>query len=188
MGFIEVFLIGVSLSMDAFAMAVCKGLGMKKVNIKDALIIAAYFGGFQALMPFLGWLLGAGFEKFIVSVDHWIAFVLLAIVGGKMVWDGLKDDGECVAPGIDHKQLLMLAVATSIDALAMGVTFGVLGMEIVSTISIIGITTFAICIAGVYIGNVFGSRFQKWARILGGVVLVLIGLRILLNHLGVISF
>lgn len=188
MGFLEIFLIGISLAMDAFAMSVCKGLSMKKVRMKDALLIAVYFGGFQALMPFLGWLLGTGFEKFIVSVDHWIAFVLLAIVGGKMLWDGIKGEDECDVGGISHKELLMLAVATSIDALAMGITFGVLGVQILSTITVIGLTTFVICLCGVYLGKVCGSKFQQGAKILGGAVLILIGLRILLNHLGVIAF
>lgn len=174
MGFIELLLIGVGLSMDAFAVSVCKGLNMRKINYKHAFIIAAFFGGFQALMPFLGWALGSQFEQYIESVDHWIAFILLAFIGGKMVMEAIKggddedDDEKEVCPDkLDIKELFMLAVATSIDALAVGVTFAFLNVNIVFSITTIGITTFVISIAGVVIGNLFGAKYKSKAEIAG---------------------
>lgn len=191
MGLLETFLIGVGLSMDAFAVAVCKGLGMKRVNWRHAFIIALFFGGFQAFMPFLGWALGTQFASFITPIDHWIAFGLLAFIGGKMLLDAFKGEGECdescgcgdVEPALDMKELVMLAVATSIDALAVGITFAFLGVNIWLAMLIIGVTTFILSFAGVAIGNQFGSRFEKPATIAGGVVLILIGLKILVEHL-----
>lgn len=194
MGFIELLLIGVGLSMDAFAVSVCKGLNMRKINYKHAFIIAAFFGGFQALMPFLGWALGSQFEQYIESVDHWIAFILLAFIGGKMVMEAIKggddedDDEKEVCPDkLDIKELFMLAVATSIDALAVGVTFAFLNVNIVFSITTIGITTFVISIAGVVIGNLFGAKYKSKAEIAGGIILVLIGLKIHLEGVGILK-
>ena len=185
MGFLELFLIGIGLSMDAFAVAVCKGLGMGRVNKGQTVVIALFFGGFQALMPLIGWGLGRQFERYITSVDHWIAFLLLAYIGGKMVWEALRGE-ESVSGGFDLRELLMLAVATSIDALAVGITFAFLKVEILSAVSIIGCTTFLLSLLGVVIGNRFGSRYQQRAEVTGGVILVLIGLKILLEHLGIL--
>lgn len=191
MGFVELFLIGVGLSMDAFAVAVCKGLGMKRLDVRQALVIGLYFGGFQALMPFLGWLLGAQFQRFVAPVDHWIVFILLAFVGGKMIWEAVHDDGAeeeaSARPGIDHREMLMLAVATSIDAFAVGITFAFLEVAIGPAVAVIGLTTFALSVLGVWVGHQFGSRFEKPATVAGGVVLILIGLRVLLEHLGVLA-
>lgn len=188
--FIEFLLIGAALAMDAFAVSICKGLCMKKVNKKQALIIALFFGVFQAIMPFIGWVLGSQFEQYIVSVDHWIAFVLLAIIGGQMIKEALWGDDEeevCpVDPKLDIKELVMLAVATSIDALAVGITFAFLRYPIVQAISVIGVTTFIICIIGVYVGNFFGTKYKKKAELAGGIVLILIGTKILLEHLGIL--
>lgn len=192
MGFIELLLIGVGLSMDAFAVSVCKGLNMRKINYKHAFVIAAFFGGFQALMPFIGWALGSQFEQYIESVDHWIAFILLAFIGGKMVVEAIKggddDEEKEVCPDkLDIKELFMLAVATSIDALAVGVTFAFLKVNIVFSITTIGITTFVISIAGVVIGNLFGAKYKSKAEIAGGIILVLIGLKILLEGVGILK-
>ena len=189
MGFIEVFLIGVGLSADAFAVSICKGLGMSRLNVRQAVVIGLFFGGFQALMPFLGWALGTQFESYITSIDHWIAFGLLAFIGGKMLWDAFHEQdeevGELDAP-LDMKEMTMLAVATSIDALAVGITFAFLGVDIWSSIAIIGLTTFCLSIVGVAVGHAFGSRYEKPATVVGGVVLILIGLKILLEHLGIL--
>ena len=188
MGFIEILLIGVGLSMDAFAVAVCKGLNMKKLNCKHAAVIALFFGGFQALMPFAGWLLGKSFEKYITSVDHWIAFILLSILGGKMILEALRSsDGEtcpaCAADRLDLKELFLMAVATSIDALAVGITFAFLRVNILISIGIIGITTFLLSMVGVVLGNKFGARYEKKAELAGGVILIMIGVKILIEHL-----
>ena len=190
---IELFLLGVGLSMDAFAVSVCKGLGMKKLNKKQALIIGLYFGGFQALMPFVGWLLGSQFQKYITSIDHWIAFILLGFIGGKMMIEAVREWNEeevvdVMDAAIDHKNMLVLAVATSIDALTVGITFAFLGTPIVEAITIIGITTMVISIAGVVVGNFFGSRYKSKAEFIGGLILVLLGLKILLEHLGILVF
>lgn len=190
---IELFLLGVGLSMDTFAVSVCKGLGMKKLNKKQALIIGLYFGGFQALMPFVGWLLGSQFQKYITSIDHWIAFILLGFIGGKMMIEAVREWNEeevvdVMDAPIDHKNMLVLAVATSIDALTVGITFAFLGTPIVEAITIIGITTMVISIAGVVVGNFFGSRYKSKAEFIGGLILVLLGLKILLEHLGILVF
>ena len=162
---------------------------MRKVNKKQALVIALFFGGFQALMPFIGWVLGIQFESYITSIDHWIAFVLLGFIGGKMIAEAVKPEeeveiGEMDAP-LDLKELLILAVATSIDALAVGITFAFLNYPIVEAISIIGIVTFFISIGGVYVGNFFGNKYKNKAEFAGGLILVLLGLRILVSHLGI---
>ena len=192
MGFVELFLIGVGLSMDAFAVSICKGLGMSRLNMKQAAVISLFFGGFQALMPLIGWALGSQLTDFITPIDHWIAFGLLAFVGGKMLWDAFHEDeeeeSEIADAKLDLKELLMLAIATSIDALAVGITFAFLQVSIVPSITIIGLTTFVISFAGVAVGHFFGARFEKPATIVGGVVLILIGVKILLEHLGIIAF
>lgn len=189
--FIELLLMGVGLAMDAFAVSVCKGLAMRKVNKKQAVIIALFFGGFQALMPFIGWALGVQFESYITSIDHWIAFVLLGFIGGKMIVEAIKpeedEEIEQMDAPLDLKQMTILAVATSIDALAVGITFAFLKYPIVEAISIIGVVTFIICIAGVYVGNFFGSKYKNKAEFAGGLILVLLGLKILLSHLGIIG-
>ena len=190
MGIVELLLIAAGLSMDAFAVSICKGLGMKKVNLKVAFVLALFFGGFQALMPLIGWALGSQFLWLISPIDHWIAFVLLAVIGGKMLWEALhdeegEDDGK-PADKIDLGEFFILAVATSIDALAVGISFAALAVNIVPSILIIGVVTFCFTIAGVFVGNFFGSRYEKPASIVGGVVLILIGLKILLEHLGIL--
>lgn len=191
-GFVELFLIGAGLSMDAFAVSICKGLGMSRLNMRQAAVISLFFGGFQALMPLIGWALGSQLTDFITPIDHWIAFGLLAFVGGKMLWDAFyeddEDEGVQTDEKLDLKELLMLAIATSIDALAVGITFAFLQVAIVPSITIIGLTTFVISFAGVAVGHFFGARFEKPATIVGGVVLILIGVKILLEHLGVIAF
>ena len=188
--FIELVLIGVGLSMDAFAVSICKGLAMRKVNKKQAVVIGLFFGGFQALMPFLGWLLGSQFERYITSIDHWIAFILLGVIGGKMMMEAVKkeeaEEIKQMDPPLDLKEMFLLAVATSIDALAVGITFAFLQYPIVEAISVIGVTTFAISIGGVYVGNFFGNKYKSKAEFVGGLILVLLGLRILLTHLGII--
>lgn len=191
-GFVELFLIGVGLSMDAFVVSICKGLGMSRLNMRQAAVISLFFGGFQGLMPLIGWALGSQLTDFITPIDHWIAFGLLAFVGGKMLWDAFheddEDEGVQTDEKLDLKELLMLAIATSIDALAVGITFAFLQVAIVPSITIIGLTTFVISFAGVAVGHFFGARFEKPATIVGGVVLILIGVKILLEHLGVIAF
>ena len=192
--FIELLFMGVGLAMDAFAVSVCKGLGMRRVNKKQAAVIGLFFGGFQALMPFIGWMLGSQFEKYITNIDHWIAFILLGFIGGKMLLEAIKPVEACDCDEIKEldsplniKELFILAIATSIDALAVGITFAFLKYPIGEAISIIGVVTFMICIAGVYVGNFFGSKYKNKAEFAGGAILVMLGLRILLSHLGVIG-
>lgn len=184
MGLIELFLIAVGLSMDAFAVSVCKGLAMPKCTFKKAAIVSLWFGGFQALMPAIGYILGAQFQEAIASIDHWIAFVLLALIGGNMIHEALDNDEEEADASLDVKTMFLLAVATSIDALAIGITFAFLKVNIIPAVCFIGIVTFIISFAGVKIGNVFGARYKNKAEIVGGVILILLGLKILLEHLG----
>ena len=189
MTFFELFLIGIGLSMDAFAVSICKGLSMQKIDKKYTLCIGLFFGGFQALMPLTGYLLGRQFSAYIERFDHMIAFVPLALILINMIKESREEEEEEKPyAGVNFKELLILAVATSIDALAVGVTFAFLQVNIVSAITIIGCTTFVISIAGVYVGNVFGSRYKSRAELTGGIILILIGLKILLEHLGVIAF
>ena len=189
MGIAELFLIGVGLSMDAFAVAVCKGLAMgNRIDKGQALVTALFFGGFQALMPLAGWALGRQCEGYITQLDHWIAFVLLGVIGGKMIWEALREGEEAAEKGagrLDLKELTLLALATSIDALAVGVTFAFLKADIALSVSLIGLTTFCLSLGGVWVGHVFGARFKRKAEVAGGAILVLIGLKILLEHLGV---
>ena len=184
MDLIELFLIAVGLSMDAFAVSVCKGLAMPKCTFKKAAIVGLWFGGFQALMPAIGYILGAQFQETIASIDHWIAFVLLALIGGNMIHEALDNDEEEADASLDVKTMFLLAVATSIDALAIGITFAFLKVNIIPAVCFIGIVTFIISFAGVKIGNVFGARYKNKAEIVGGVILILLGLKILLEHLG----
>ena len=184
MGLIELFLIAVGLSMDAFAVSVCKGLAMPKCTFKKAAIVGLWFGGFQALMPAIGYILGGQFQEAIASIDHWIAFVLLALIGGNMIHEALDNDEEEADASLDVKTMFLLAVATSIDALAIGITFAFLKVSIIPAVCFIGIVTFIISFAGVKIGNVFGARYKNKAEIVGGVILILLGLKILLEHLG----
>lgn len=184
MGLIELFLIAVGLSMDAFAVSVCKGLAMPKCTFKKAAIVGLWFGGFQALMPAIGYILGAQFQEAIASIDHWIAFVLLALIGANMIHEALDNDEEEADASLDVKTMFLLAVATSIDALAIGITFAFLKVNIIPAVCFIGIVTFIISFAGVKIGNVFGARYKNKAEIVGGIILILLGLKILLEHLG----
>ena len=180
----ELFLIGVGLSMDAFAVSICKGLAMEKVNKKQAFIIGLYFGGFQALMPLIGYFLGSFFTDMITKYAHWIAFVLLIIIGGNMLKEAMGED-ENVDACMDAKEMFLLAIATSIDALAVGVTFAFLKVQIVPAVSFIGCVTFVCSAIGVKIGSIFGSKYRSKAEFCGGVILILIGLKILLNGLGI---
>jgi putative Mn2+ efflux pump MntP len=191
MEFIELFLIAVGLSMDAFAVSLCKGLNMRKINYRHAAIISFFFGGFQAIMPLIGWALGKSFANYITAFDHWIAFALLVIIGGKMLLEGIKKDeseGDCGCDeALDVKELFILAIATSIDALAVGISFAFLQVSILPAAALIGVTTFGLSFAGVAIGNRFGAKFQNKAEIAGGVILILIGVKILLEHLGILG-
>lgn len=188
---VAAFLLGLGLSMDAFAVSICKGLCMKRVNIKQALIIATFFGGFQALMPLLGYLLANSFAVYIESIDHWIAFVLLAFIGGKMIFDVIRggDDDDCDAcKPFSIKEIFVMAIATSIDAAAAGIALAMSGDNIWLNITFIGVVTFLMCIGGVFIGNKFGTKLKDKASILGGIILILLGLKILLEHLGILNF
>ena len=187
MSWIELFLIGVGLSMDAFAVAICKGLGMARLRWRQGIVIGVFFGGFQAAMPLIGWALGRQFERYITSVDHWIAFILLGYIGGKMIWDAFHSEEEACSVSFDLRELTMLAVATSIDALAVGITFAFLQVDILPAVGLIGLTTFVISLGGVWIGHRFGSRYKSKATLAGGVILCLIGLKILLEHLELIG-
>ncbi len=188
MTFVELLLTAVALSMDAFAVSTCKGLNLRAMDWKRAGVIGLFFGGFQAFMPLVGWLLGSQFERFITSVDHWIVFGLLALIGGKMIYDAVKsgEEAECPAEDkLDLKELVGLSFATSIDALAVGISFAFLRVRILPSVLCIGVTTCVLSMAGVAIGQKFGAKYQSRATLIGGIVLVLIGLRILLQHIGV---
>ena len=187
MSLIELFLIAVGLSMDVFAVSICKGLSVRKAEIKHSLIVGAYFGGFQALMPAIGYVLGRQFESLITSVDHWIAFVLLGIIGGNMIREALKGEQEELDDSFTFRTMLPLAIATSIDALAMGVTFAFLQVQIVPAVLFIGVITFVLSAIGLKVGNVFGAKYKSRAELFGGVVLVLMGIKILLEHLGILG-
>lgn len=182
----ELFLIAVGLSMDAFAVAVCKGLSVPKIQVKHGVITGLYFGGFQALMPLIGYFLGVQFQEAITSIDHWIAFGLLALIGVNMIREALSKEEEEVNDSFGFKTMVTLAIATSIDALAVGVTFAFLQVQIVPAVSFIGIVTFILSIIGLKIGNVFGTRYKSKAELAGGIVLICMGLKILLEHLGVL--
>lgn len=184
MSFIELFIIAAGVSMDAFAVAICKGLSMPKMSWKNALLTGCYFGGFQSGMPLLGYLLGSQFKEAIISVDHWFAFILLGIIGLNMIKESYETDLEdCTSASMDPKSMILLAVATSIDALAAGVTFAFLQVKILPAISFIGIITFLLSILGVKIGNAFGIQFKSKAEFAGGFVLIFMGIKILAEHL-----
>lgn len=186
MGLTELFILAVGLSMDAFAVAICKGLSIRRLRWRDALIVGAYFGLFQAGMPVLGYLLGSTFSSLITSVDHWIAFVLLSLIGGNMIRESRGDEESC-DPSLRFRDMVVLAVATSIDALAVGVTFAFLRVDIVPAVSFIGLVTFVLSMVGVKVGNVFGAKYKSRAELFGGIVLILMGLKILLEHLGIVG-
>lgn len=186
MGIWELLITATALSMDAFAVAICKGLSVKKVRLGNALTVGAYFGGFQAFMPLVGFLLGSAFKSLIEGVDHWIAFGLLALIGGNMIREALSGDEEELDCSFCFKAMLPLAVATSIDALAVGVGFAVISVNIVPAVTFIGVITFTLSAAGVYLGNIFGAKYKSKAELLGGIVLVLMGLKILLEHLNIL--
>lgn len=181
----ELFLIAVGLSMDAFAVSVCKGLSVSRLRPRHALTVGLYFGGFQALMPLAGYLLGSSFQALISSVDHWIAFVLLGVIGANMIREA-RGECEAVDGSFAVGAMLPLAVATSIDALAVGVTFAFLQVDIVPAVAFIGAVTFVLSAVGLRVGNVFGARYRSRAEFFGGAVLILMGLKILLEHLGVL--
>ena len=180
----SLFLIAVGLSMDAFAVSICKGLAMQKITIKKALIVGLWFGGFQALMPAIGYLLGSQFESYITNIDHWIAFVLLFIIGANMIKEALSKEEEPTNDSLAFKEMLLLALATSIDALAVGVTFAFLKVQILPAVLFIGVITFTLSALGVKIGNIFGCRYKSKAELAGGIILILMGCKILLEHLG----
>ncbi|MBM6852825.1 manganese efflux pump [Mediterraneibacter glycyrrhizinilyticus] len=186
MGLIELFILAVGLSMDAFAVSVCKGLAMPKITVKKTLIVGLWFGGFQALMPAIGYLLGVQFRDQITSIDHWIAFILLGIIGANMIKEACSGDCEEESDSLDVKTMFLLAVATSIDALAVGITFAFLNVHLLAAVSFIGVTTFTLSAIGVKIGNVFGTKYKSKAEFAGGVILILLGVKILLEHLGIL--
>lgn len=193
MGVVELVLIAVGLAMDACAVSICRGLGMQRLNLRTALVLALLFGGFQALMPLVGWGLGSQLMWLIAPIDHWVAFLLLAFIGAKMLWEVFHEDDGCDcgpvadASAIDLREFVVLAIATSIDALAAGISFAALSVDIVPVVTLIGVVTFALSLGGVVVGHFFGARFEKPASVTGGVVLILIGLKTLLEHLSLLG-
>ncbi len=184
MSLLELFIIAVALSMDAFAVSICKGLCMPKMNWNHAVIVGLYFGGFQSGMPLIGYLLGSQFKEAITSFDHWIAFILLGAIGLNMIKESFgKEEEDCEDSPMAPQTMIPLAVATSIDALAVGVTFAFLQVQIVPAVSFIGVTTFTLSILGVKVGNVFGTRYKSKAEFAGGLILILMGIKILVQHL-----
>lgn len=187
MDFFELILIAVGLSMDAFAVSICKGLSVKRLEAKQALLVGVYFGGFQFLMPVLGYLLGCRFEALISNVDHWIAFILLGLIGGNMIKESFAKNEE-LSDDFSIKTMLLLALATSIDALAVGISFAFLSVDILPAAALIGVTTCALSALGIYIGHGFGLCYKSKAEFAGGIILIFIGVKILLEHLGIIAF
>lgn len=185
MNLAELFILAVGLSMDAFAVSICKGLSLVKIKVKHMCIAGLWFGGFQALMPLIGYFLGSFFADMITKYAHWIAFILLLILGANMIKEALGDE-EKVDASMDVKNMFLLAIATSIDALAVGVTFAFLQVNIIPAVSFIGVVTFVCSALGVKIGSIFGSKYQSKAEICGGVILILIGLKVLLDGLGIL--
>ena len=185
MGVVELLSIGVGLAMDAFAVAVGKGLSMKRLSLKNAGLVGFYFGFFQALMPVIGYFLGIGFKDYITSIDHWVAFILLGLIGANMIKEAFGDE-ENVDDDLSFKTMLILAIATSIDALAVGITFAFLQVNILYAALIIGVTTFVISVIGVKIGHVFGLKYKSKAEIAGGIILISMGCKILLEHLNIL--
>lgn len=187
MGIIELILLSIGLGMDAFAVSVCKGISMKKMNWKKACIIGLYFGGFQAIMPVIGYFFGSSFESIITNIDHWIAFILLAIIGAKMIQEAFQKEEEEYNEDISVKTMIVLSIATSIDALAVGITFAFLKVNLLLAITLIGTITFILSVIGTKIGNRFGDKYKSKAELAGGTILIIIGLKILLEHIGIIS-
>lgn len=183
----SLFFLAVGLAMDAFAVSICKGLAIKKITLQKTAVVGLWFGIFQAVMPVVGYLLGSRFEQYITSIDHWIAFVLLGIIGISMIREAFSKEDNSTDDSLDFKTMFLLAVATSIDALAVGITFAFLKVNIIAAVSFIGIITFALSAAGVKVGNVFGIKYKSKAEIAGGVILLLIGSKILLEHLGILQ-
>lgn len=186
MSLVSLFVLAVGLSMDAFAVSVCKGLATQKLSFKKILLCGAWFGGFQALMPTIGYLLGSTFEQYITAFDHWIAFALLSLIGLNMLRESRSKEVEEVSDSFAFKTMLVMAVATSIDALAVGVTFAFLNVNIIAAALFIGVTTFVLSAVGVRIGNLFGAKYKSTAEMVGGIILILLGIEILLEHLGVL--
>ncbi len=186
MSILTLFLTAVGLSMDAFAVSICKGLAMKKLSVKKACIVGLWFGGFQALMPLIGYPLGSRFEQYVTAIDHWIAFTLLTLIGLSMIREALSRKDDAVSDSLDVKTMFLLAIATSIDALAVGVTYAFLKVAIVPAVCFIGSITFLLSTAGVKVGNVFGTRYKAKAEIFGGIILIAMGIRILVEHLGLL--
>lgn len=187
MGIIELILLSIGLGMDAFAVSVCKGISMKKMNWKKACIIGLYFGGFQAIMPVIGYFFGSSFESIITNIDHWIAFILLAIIGAKMIQEAFQKEEEEYNEDISVKTMIVLSIATSIDALAVGITFAFLKVNLLLAITLIGTITFILSVIGTKIGNRFRDKYKSKAELAGGIILIIIGLKILLEHIGIIS-
>lgn len=185
MSLLSLFVLAVGLSMDAFAVSVCKGLALKRITMKQAGLVGLWFGGFQAGMPFLGYILGAQFKGRITAIDHWIAFVLLAFIGGNMIKEALFSQEEEADASLATRTMFLLAVATSIDALAVGVTFAFLKVNILAAVSFIGVVTFTFSTAGVWVGSIFGTKYKARAELAGGIILILLGVKILLEHLGI---
>lgn len=188
MGIIEILLISVGLAMDAFAVAICKGLAMTKMSWKKAIIISVYFGGFQALMPIIGFFLGTTFDHFITSFDHWVVLILLSAIGINMIKEALEKGSENFDDKVNAKTMVILATATSIDALAIGITFACLRVQILLPIFTIGTITFVLSLIGVKIGNKFGDKYKSKAEFTGGIILILLGIKIVLEHLNIIKF
>lgn len=186
MDIITLFMLAVGLSMDAFAVSICKGLAMKKITPSKMAIVGLWFGGFQMLMPLIGYLLGFQFSEKISTIDHWVAFVLLGLIGGGMIKEALSGEEEKADASLDIRTMFLLAVATSIDALAVGVTFAFMNVEVLPASALIGVVTFLFSAVGVKVGNVFGMKYKSKAELAGGVLLVLLGVKILLEHLGIL--
>lgn len=188
MGLLELFILAIGLSMDAFAVAICKGLATQRVKPRHMFITGLWFGGFQALMPLLGYFLGAAFEKYVTKVDHWIAFVLLGAIGANMIKEAFSKEEECENCDFGFKSMLVMAIATSIDALAVGITLALLpDINIIAAVSFIGVITFTLSAIGVKLGNIFGAKYKSKAEFTGGAILIILGLKILLEHLGLLS-
>lgn len=186
---IELIILSIGLGMDAFAVSVCKGLSMKKMNWKKAIIIGLYFGFFQLIMPVIGYFLSRGFESIVINVDHWIAFILLGVIGGNMIKESLKEErSENCNENVNFKTMIILAIATSIDALAVGITFAFLNVNLLLAVILIGIITFVLSVIGVKIGNIFGDKYENKAEFAGGIILIFLGKKILLEHLNIIKF
>lgn len=187
MSFVSLLLVAVGLSMDAFAVALCKGMRMKRLDVRQAALIALFFGAFQMLMPLAGWLLGSQFEMYITHIDHWVAFVLLGLIGGHMIWEALRGCEEDTPSVFSIKELFMLAIATSIDALAAGISFSFLHVDALPASVMIGVITFALSFIGVCTGKRFGAMLHSKAELAGGIILILLGVKIVLEHTGVIG-